>query len=64
MQLNENDLSLLIDIADCIMNIDEFTKSIEYHQFETEKMRKSAVERQFTLRRHDFTQSDDDTIII
>jgi hypothetical protein len=30
MPLNENDLSYLIDIVDCIMDIDEFTKSIHY----------------------------------
>jgi hypothetical protein len=29
MPLNENDLSYLIDIADCIMDINEFTISIE-----------------------------------
>ena len=46
MPLNENDLSYLIDIVDCIMDINEFTKSIDYHQFEKEKMRKLAVERQ------------------
>ena len=49
MPLNENDLSYLIDIVDCIMDINEFTKSIEYHQFEKEKMRKLAVERQLEI---------------
>ena len=29
MPLNENDLSFLIDIVDCIMDINEFTKEIE-----------------------------------
>ena len=49
MQLNENDLSYLIDIVDCIMDINEFTKAIEYYQFEKEKMRKLAVERQLEV---------------
>jgi uncharacterized protein with HEPN domain len=49
MPLNENDVSYLIDIVDCIMDINEFTKSIEYHQFEKEKMRKLAVERQLEI---------------
>jgi uncharacterized protein with HEPN domain len=49
MQLNENDLSYLIDIIDCIMDINEFTKSIEFYQFEKDKMRKLAVERQLEV---------------
>jgi uncharacterized protein with HEPN domain len=49
MPLNENDLSYLIDIIDCIMDIDEFTNSIEYFQFEKDKMRKLAVERQLEV---------------
>jgi hypothetical protein len=28
MPLNENDLSYLIDIVDCIMDINEFTKTV------------------------------------
>ena len=46
MPLNENDVSYLIDIVDCIMDIKEFTKSVEFYQFEKEKMRRLAVERQ------------------
>ena len=34
-----------MDIVDCIMDIKEFTASIEYQQFEKDKMRKLAVER-------------------
>jgi len=49
MPLNENDLSYLIDIADCIIDINEFTRSIEYYQFEKDKMRKLAVERQLEV---------------
>jgi uncharacterized protein with HEPN domain len=49
MPFNENDLSYLIDIVDCIMDINEFTNSIQYHQFEKDKMRKLAVERQLEV---------------
>ena len=49
MPLNEEDLSYLIDIIDCVMDINEFTKSIEYYQFERDKMRKLAVERQLEV---------------
>jgi len=49
MPLNENDLSYLIDIVDCIFDITEFTSSIEYYQFEKDKMRKLAVERQLEV---------------
>jgi len=49
MPLNENDLSFLIDIADCIMDINEFTKGIEFYEFEKDKMRKLAVERQLEI---------------
>ena len=49
MPLNENDLSFLIDIVDCIMDINEFTKGIEFYEFEKDKMRKLAVERQLEI---------------
>ena len=49
MLLNENDLSYLIDIVDCILDINEFTKSIDFYQFEKDKMRKLAVERQLEV---------------
>ena len=49
MLLNENDLSFLMDIVDCIVDIKEFTDSIEYYQFEIDKMRKLAVERQLEI---------------
>jgi len=38
MQLNENDLSFLIDIVNCIKDINDFTKEIQYHEFENEKI--------------------------
>jgi uncharacterized protein with HEPN domain len=49
MQLNENDLSYFIDIIDCIIDINEFTDAIEFYQFEKDKMRKLAVERQLEV---------------
>jgi uncharacterized protein with HEPN domain len=49
MPLNENDLSFLIDIVDCIMDINEFTKEIGFYEFEKDKMRKLAVERQLEI---------------
>ena len=49
MLLNENDLAYLIDIVDCIMDINEFTKPVGYYQFEKDKMRKLAVERQLEV---------------
>jgi uncharacterized protein with HEPN domain len=49
MPLNENDLSYLIDIVDCILDINEFTNSISYNVFEKDKMRKLAVERQLEI---------------
>ena len=49
MLLDENDLSYLMDIVDCIIDINEFTKSINYGQFEKDKMRKLAVERQLEV---------------
>jgi len=49
MPLNENDLSYFIDIVDCIIDINEFTNSVEYYQFEKNKMRKLAVERQLEV---------------
>jgi uncharacterized protein with HEPN domain len=49
MPLNEKDLSYLIDIVDCIVDITEFTNSIFYNDFEKDKMRKLAVERQLEV---------------
>jgi len=49
MPLNENDLSFLIDIANCINDINDFTKGIQYHEFEKDKMRKLAIERQLEV---------------
>ena len=49
MPLNENDLSFLIDIVDCIIDINEFTNGIQFYEFEKDKMRKLAVERQLEI---------------
>ena len=49
MQLDEKDLSYLMDIVDCIIDINEFTGSIQFFDFEKDKMRKLAVERQLEV---------------
>ena len=49
MPLNENDLSFLIDILDCINDIKEFTEEIQFNEFQKDKMRKLAVERQLEV---------------
>ena len=49
MPLNENDLSVLIDIVDCILDISEFVKGIGFNEFEKDKIRKLAVERQLEI---------------
>ncbi|MFP3090607.1 DUF86 domain-containing protein [Treponema sp. TIM-1] len=49
MPLNERDLSYIIDIVDCILDINEFTGSIFLIDFEKDKMRKLAVERQLEI---------------
>jgi len=49
MPLNENDLSFLIDMIDCIFDINEFTSGIRFDEFEKDKMRKLAVERQLEI---------------
>jgi len=49
MPLNENDLSFLMDIADCTFDIIEFTNGIQFYEFEKDKMRKLAVERQLEV---------------
>ena len=49
MPLNDRDLSFLMDIADCIKHITEFTDGMEFPEFEKDKMRKLAVERQLEI---------------
>jgi len=49
MPLNENDLSFLIDIIDCVMDITEFTNGVGFSEFEKDKMRRLAVERQLEI---------------
>ena len=49
MPLNEDDLSFLIDIIECINDINEFTNKISFYEFENDKMRKLAVERQLEV---------------
>ena len=49
MPLNDNDVSFLIDIVGCIKDINEFTDGIHFYEFEKDKMRKLAVERQLEV---------------
>jgi uncharacterized protein with HEPN domain len=46
MQLNARDLSYLLDMLQCWRDIIEFTSTITYHEFEIDKMRRYATERQ------------------
>jgi uncharacterized protein with HEPN domain len=45
MRINEEDLSYLIDIVDCVTGIETFIDGIWLHEFEKDRMRKLAVER-------------------
>ena len=38
MPLNENDLSFIMDIVDCIIDINEFTNGIQFYEFEKEDL--------------------------
>ena len=49
MPLSENDLACLIDIEECIADIEDFGRNIPFHQFENDKMRKLAVKRQLEV---------------
>jgi uncharacterized protein with HEPN domain len=49
MPLNENDVAYIIDIVGCILDILEFTNSVSYYEFEKDRMRKLAVERQLEI---------------
>jgi len=49
MPLHGNDLSFMMDIADCAMDIVEFTSGIGFDEFEKDRARKLAVERQLGM---------------
>ncbi len=49
MPLEERDLSYLIDMAHACRDIMEFVSGVTYEQFENEKMRKLATERQLEV---------------
>ena len=49
MQLSDNDLSYFLDIYECIIDIINYTKDISFREFETDKMRRLAVERQLEV---------------
>ncbi|KQC14361.1 MAG: hypothetical protein APR63_14465 [Desulfuromonas sp. SDB] len=47
--MNEQDISYLLDILECINDIISFTSNISFNDFEKDKMRKLAVERQLEI---------------
>lgn len=49
MLLDENDLSYLVDIFDCVEDVINYTSDISIFEFENDKMRKLAVERQLEV---------------
>lgn len=49
MQINEQDISYLLHILECINDIISFTSDISFDEFEKDKMRKLAVERQLEI---------------
>ena len=49
MPLSGNDLSYMMDIADCAMDIVEFTNGIGFNEFEKDRTKKLAVERQLGM---------------
>ncbi len=49
MQLEERDLACFIDIVECIIDIMQFTEGVSFSEFENDKMRKLAVERQLEV---------------
>lgn len=49
MSLDDKDVSYFLDIIECIHDIVFFTEDISFHDFESDKMRKLAVERQLEV---------------
>jgi len=49
MPLDDRSKSCFLDMINCIRDIQSFTDNITYHVFESEKMRKLAVERQLEV---------------
>ena len=49
MPLGDKDLSYLVDIFDCVEDVIAYTSDISIHDFEKEKMRRLAVERQLEV---------------
>ena len=49
MPLVERDLSYLVDIFDCVEDVIAYTANISIHDFEQDKMRRLAVERQLEV---------------
>lgn len=49
MPLADRDLSYLVDIFDCVEDVIAYTSNISIHEFEKDKMRRLAVERQLEV---------------
>ena len=49
MSLVERDLSYLVDIFDCVEDVITYTSNVSIHDFERDKMRRLAVERQLEV---------------
>jgi len=49
MQLDEKDLSYLVDMFDCVEDVIAYTSNVSIFDFENDKMRKLAVERQLEV---------------
>jgi len=49
MSLVERDLSYLVDIFDCVEDVIAYTSNVSIHDFERDKMRRLAVERQLEV---------------
>jgi len=49
MLLVERDISYLVDIFDCVEDVIAYTANISIHDFEQDKMRRLAVERQLEV---------------
>jgi len=49
MQMNDRDLAYFLDIYECVIDILNYTSSVSFYEFEKDKMRRLAVERQLEV---------------
>ena len=49
MRPEDRDLALIWDMREAARSVSEFTQGVKYSQFETDKLLRSAVERQFLI---------------